>query len=50
MHVWPPHQCLMPEEAGRGRQIPGLEMTGGCELPFEGWELNLGPLQEQQVF
>ena len=26
-----------------------LDFTDGCELPRGDWELNLGPLQEQQV-
>lgn len=27
-----------------------LELTDGCELPCECWELNLGPLQKQVLF
>lgn len=39
--------CLWsPEEADRS---PGTGLTDGCELPRGCWELNHGPLQEQQV-
>ena len=39
--------CLWrPEE---GVEPSGTGFTDGCEPPYESWELNLGPLQEQQV-
>ena len=31
-------------------RLPAAGILGGCELPdMGGWEMNLGPLQEQQV-
>jgi hypothetical protein len=43
VHVWCPWR---PEEAIRS---PGPGVLEGCELPYECWELSLGPLQEQPV-
>jgi hypothetical protein len=44
------HPCASntqrPEE---GTGIPATEATNGCELPYRGWELNPGPLQEEPV-
>lgn len=41
--------CAASMEASRERQIPpGNGLTDGCELPCGCWELNSGPLQEQQ--
>ena len=34
----------------RGVRTPGTEIIDVCEPPWEYWELNLGPLQEQQLF
>jgi len=30
-------------------RFPGIEATGGCELPHGYWELNSGPLEEQSA-
>lgn len=36
---------------GQKRALDSMELvTDGCELPCTRWELNLGLLQEQQVF
>jgi hypothetical protein len=38
--------------AGRNQKSvksPGAGVPEGCELPYGCWELNLGPLQEQQM-
>lgn len=42
MHVWYP---LGPEE---GVRSPGNGVPDSCELPWEGWKLNLS-LEEQSV-
>lgn len=39
---------LVPEGATRGHQMP-LELTDGCELSRECWDLNPQPLEEQSV-
>ena len=31
-----------------GIRSQGAGVAGGCEIPCESWEPNLGPLQEQQ--
>jgi hypothetical protein len=41
---------LMPTEVTRRHWIPGTGVTDGWELPYGCWELNPGPLEEQQVF
>jgi hypothetical protein len=46
MYVCIAHECLLPEEARR-LDSPGTRVTAGCELPYESWESNLGPLQKQ---
>jgi E3 ubiquitin-protein ligase NEDD4 len=33
----------------RGVKSPGTGVTDSCELPCGFWELNLGPLEKQQV-
>ena len=33
----------------KGVRTPGTEIIDVCEPPWEYWELNLGPLQEQWV-
>jgi hypothetical protein len=38
--------CLVPSEA---RRSPKTGVRGDYELPCECWELNLEPLQEEQV-
>lgn len=31
-------------------RLPAARILGGCEVPDKGgWEMNLGPLQEQQM-
>lgn len=30
-------------------RLPGTDVTGGCELPCQCWELNPSPLKEQPV-
>jgi hypothetical protein len=49
--------CLPPTEISKGNWGPvevmessRTEVTDGCQLPHEYWELNIGILQEQQVF
>ena len=37
------HACLVV-----GVRSPGTRVTDTCELPCGYWELNLGPLEEQQ--
>ena len=44
VHAWEPQ---IPEE---GVGFPGIGNRDGCELPCGCWELNSGPLQEQEVF
>ena len=39
--------CLLRSEEGIGSPRTGI--TDGCESPGGRWELNFGPLQEQQV-
>lgn len=42
--------CAAPTEARRGHHIPsGTRVMDCCEPPYESWELNLGPRQEQQM-
>ncbi|EDL00481.1 mCG113792, isoform CRA_a, partial [Mus musculus] len=36
-------------ETRRGLRVAGIAEIDGCELPCRCWELNLGPLEEQQV-
>lgn len=38
-----------PGRSEEGIRFPTGRVTEGCELPGELWELNSGPLQEQQV-
>ena len=33
-----------------GTESPGTGVPDGCEPPYGFWELNLSPLEEQQVF
>ena len=46
MYVCAPYVYLVPEDSIR---FPGNGVTDGCEMPCGCWELNLGPLQKQQV-
>ena len=39
----------MPSEKRKGDGIPDTGVRDGCEPPCGFWELNLGPLKEQQV-
>lgn len=39
-----PYVCLVLEEARRRHWISLEPVTDGCALPWEWWELNLGPL------
>lgn len=41
--------CLVPAEVRREHQIPRSGVKDSPELPCEYRELNLGPLQEEQV-
>jgi hypothetical protein len=43
--VYGPLVCLVPEDAG----FHEAGVIGSCELQCGCWELNSGPLQEQQV-
>lgn len=45
-----PHVCLVSVEARRGLGSSGTGVTGGCELSCVRCELDLGPVQGQQVF
>ena len=51
VYVYMPYVYLVPMEVRRGPWIPllGVAITGSCELPCECWDLNPGPLEEQQV-
>ena len=40
--------CITTEDRD-GVRFPKAGVAGGCELQCQCWELNLGPLQEQQV-
>jgi hypothetical protein len=44
--------CLPGAHRGQRRALdsPGTVVTDSCDLPCRSWELNLGPLQEEQVF
>lgn len=48
LHVY--HECAWglrkPEE---GIESSGTVVTGGSKTPYECWERNLSPLQEQQM-
>ena len=46
MYIYIVHACLVLAEAAVG--FPGTGVIDSCELPCGCWELNLGPLQEQQ--
>lgn len=50
MYVCAPRVCLEPLEPRRVCQIPWIGIPGGCKLTCGFWELNVGSLQEQQVF
>jgi len=41
--------CLGPRETREGVGYNGTGLMNGSELPYGCWELNLGPLQEQEV-
>lgn len=45
-----PFACLVPAEARGVVQVSWTGVTGSCELLCRCWELNTGPLEEQQVF
>lgn len=49
IYVCAPPVCLLLIEFIRGCELIGNCVTDGCELPYELLDLNLGPLQEQQV-
>jgi hypothetical protein len=38
------------ERSEEDTRYPGTGLRAGCELPCGCWELNLGPMQELQVF
>ena len=40
---------LVPTEVRKVDQLPGTGVADGCEPSCGFWELNLGPLGEQQV-
>lgn len=42
-------QAWDPRESKDKGGFPGTEVMGGYKPPHRYWELNLGPLQEQQV-
>jgi hypothetical protein len=44
------HMCAVPVEDRREYRSPGTGITGGCELPYGGWELNPVSLQEHPGF
>lgn len=41
--------CLVPAWARQDVRSRGTIVSDGCELPCGGWELKLGPLEEQPV-
>lgn len=41
--------CAVPAESGKGVGILEVGITHDCEPPYGYWELNLYPLQEQQL-
>jgi hypothetical protein len=43
------HVHAVPEEAKEGAGSPGTGVTDGCKPSCGCWELNLGPLQKQDV-
>lgn len=47
--IYAHHACAVPEDAKRGRQSLSPRVAGGCDLPRECWELDRGPLREQQM-
>lgn len=49
LYVCVPGVCPVPSEASKGHQIPRTGVIDGRDLPYERWEWNSGPLQEQQV-
>lgn len=44
------HLCRCSLTSEEEVRCPGARATGDYELPDEYWEINLGPLQEQQLF
>lgn len=49
MYVCMLHACLQPMEVREGTESSEMSYEG-CESPCGFWGLNLGSLQEQQVF
>lgn len=50
MHVCTPCEAKCPERPEVCVRASGTGVTGGYDLPDEAsWDLNLGPLKEQQV-
>lgn len=49
MYVCVPQACTMNQKSEKGIRYPGTEVTDSCELPDGCWEVNLGPLPEQQL-
>lgn len=55
MYVHRVYVCAMPAAVKRTSskediKSPGTEITDGSKIPYGFWELNLGLLQEQQLF
>lgn len=48
--VFPLHACIYVHCVRAWGQTPGVGASDDCETPCECCELNLGPLQEGQVF
>lgn len=48
MYLHASHVCLVPAKA-KSVAFPGTGVINGGELLCEFWELNPGPLQEQQM-
>lgn len=42
------HVHQVPNRAEKGLGPPGTAVTDCCEVPAECWELNWGPLQQEQ--
>lgn len=42
--------CVQCSQSPEGVRFLGTEDIDDCERPYKWWELNLGPLQEYQVF
>lgn len=49
MHVCVPGTCMLQRQ-GEGVGSLEIGVTDSCEMPYECWELNQGPLEEHSQF